>query len=244
MRALLAALCWTDRKARGLAIRLNGGIHPKHNVQDDRHRWWARHAAGKRVLDLGCGTGAHAAEAIRSGADGVMGLDRNKAVIDVARTRSLRATAFLVGDVMTSWRKPVADLVLCFDVLEHVEDRPLLLAAVKSALLPGGLLALTAPNRETTWRRRLRAAGLDARYDFDHKVEYLWPELEAELKEAGFRVIECFPIVYDDGPLTGLKDLLGAVWPAWFRVEMRRRVQRAARCPGETKGWAIIAEQI
>lgn len=143
---------------------------------------------------------------------------------------------------MTPWREPVVDLILCFDVLEHVEDRPRLLAAVKSALFPGGLLALTAPNRETTWRRRLRAAGLDARYDPTHVIEYVWPELEEELNLAGFRVVERLPIVYDDGPLTGLKDLLGVFLPCWYRHEMHLRVARAFRRPEETKGWAVIAE--
>lgn len=244
-RAVLAALCWLDRKCRAAAIRLNGGIHPKHNVGDDRHRWWSRHVRGGRVLDLGCGTGAHAVLASRTGARIVVGLDTDQAALKIADARGARHCFFAVWDAthpVPSDYDGKFGLVLCLDVLEHVEDRAALLGVARGALATDGVLALTAPNRETTWRRRLRAAGLDARYDADHRIEYVWDELEGELKDSGFRVVERLPIVYDDGPVTGLKDLLGAVWPAWYRQEMARRVARAYKRPEESKGWAVIAE--
>ena len=102
---------------------------------------------GDRALDLGCGTGATAAEAARGGV-AVVGLDQRAAMLAAARRR--RASVGLVhADAGTGL--PFADAA--FDAVwsESVVallDPPRLVAEMVRVLRPGGRLALN----ERIWR--------------------------------------------------------------------------------------------
>jgi 2-polyprenyl-3-methyl-5-hydroxy-6-metoxy-1,4-benzoquinol methylase len=64
------------------------------------------------------------------------------------------------------------DLVLFLDVLEHLHSRQGALREIHRALRPGGTLLVAAPNRDTSWKRRLQAASSFYYTDPDHKIEY------------------------------------------------------------------------
>jgi len=93
--------------------------------------------AGRRVDDLGCGTGILAIGAALLGAAGVVGIDSDAAAIAVARqnARRLRATVrFLVRDVRVFRGR--ADTVVMnppFGAQTRHADRPFLEAAVRVA---------------------------------------------------------------------------------------------------------------
>ena len=105
----------------------------------------------------------------------------------------------------------------------------------------GGRLIVSAPNRDTSWRRRLRAAGLFSYSDPDHKIEYARGELLTELAAAGFAPVEPVrPIVYDT-PWAGLIDLIGGVSLQLYRRLSRWRHQAAQRYPNESIGFIVVA---
>jgi len=131
--------------------RLHEG-NPLFGVDLARHRAAYRfareRAEGNRVLDLGSGSGYGTAEL--SGAPALLaGLDR---VWPDRGARSAEAN-FVRGDLNAL---PLAsdsfDLVVSFQVIEHLEDPTLYLEAMARLLRPEGLAILTTPNLLTSDR--------------------------------------------------------------------------------------------
>jgi SAM-dependent methyltransferase len=109
--------------------------------------WLAGHGrpGGGRILDVGCGTAAHASLLAEAGY-AVVGIDFAWAMLERARanTRNARAVAFARADINDGL--PIAggsfDGSLCLSVLHWVGDAPRFLAEVHRVLRPGGLVAL------------------------------------------------------------------------------------------------------
>ncbi len=111
--------------------------------------------AGRRVLDLGCGGGMLAEPLARAGAR-VCGIDVSRNAVAAAREHArhsglgidyLRAAAeelpFGAGSL---------DLVVAFDVLEHVDDLARVVQEIARTLRPGGRLIYETMNRTVLGR--------------------------------------------------------------------------------------------
>lgn len=99
---------------------------------------------GRRVLDVGCGTGFFTAYYLSRGAR-VTGLDIAPTSIEQLRHRHPEAS-FMLGDVSEVPIEERFDLVNAFDVLYHITDDARWEAAVRhlaAAVLPNGLLVVT-----------------------------------------------------------------------------------------------------
>ena len=95
-----------------------------------------------RIADLGCGTGYGTAELSNAGLS-VFGLDR------VAPSRSARrsAASFLRADLAGVPLAPGSiELVVSFQVIEHLADPTPYLQAIAALLRPDGLALITTPN--------------------------------------------------------------------------------------------------
>jgi SAM-dependent methyltransferase len=111
---------------------------------------------GTRVLDLGCGMGRHAHEALRRGATVTAAdLDR-KALRHVGAVASAMVEAGEVtpgGSLVVSpanalkLRFPDAsfDVVIVSEVLEHIPEDQAAIAEIHRVLRPGGVAAVTVP---------------------------------------------------------------------------------------------------
>ncbi|HBH04902.1 MAG: hypothetical protein A2X36_05015 [Elusimicrobia bacterium GWA2_69_24] len=252
-RTVLGAAVFANAKAKRLAIRLTKWtgkspdyVHPKHLLPEtDEQYWYLPHVAPRaRLLDVGCGNAMHTLKAAARCAVAV-GIDRSEESLRVGRRASAGprpgTVALVRGDVETGLPFGDAgfDTVLCMDLLEHVHARQAVLTEIRRVLRPGGALLLAVPNRATTWKRRLERAGLFHYSDPDHKVEYTFPELEAELDRGGFVVASRYPSVYDT-PLVGLIDVVGGVSLALYRRLSRLRRRLAARYPEEDAGFYVV----
>ncbi len=116
----------------------------------ERYRWAAKFVAGKRVLDVACGTGYGTAILAKAGATQVDGFDCSPEAVAFARkTWPMPNVRF---DVATADRLPVPDgcydYYISFETIEHVEDDDALLTEATRVLSPGGSLVVSTPNRE------------------------------------------------------------------------------------------------
>jgi SAM-dependent methyltransferase len=134
-----------------------------------------------RVLDVGSGDGAFAAELVASGAT-VIGVDVAEEAIARARRR--------VGDAefrvaLEDGPLPVEDgwagVAWAGEVLEHVVDVVGLLLEVRRALAPGGQLLVTTPVHGPLLTRTSRLEPFA-----DHLRFFTRRSLRAVLTEAGF----------------------------------------------------------
>jgi SAM-dependent methyltransferase len=112
--------------------------------------WWAtQFAAGRRVLDAGCGTAYGTRMLAEAGAAHVTGVDVATAVLDAARPGCPGNVELLQGDLR---ELPVPDrafdLVVCFEVIEHVDDPEAALMELERVVAPGGILLISSPNRD------------------------------------------------------------------------------------------------
>jgi SAM-dependent methyltransferase len=133
--------------------------------------------------------------------------------------------------------------VLFLDVIEHLEPRRQVLREIARVLKPDGRLLISGPNRGTSWRRRLREAGLFAFSDPDHKVEYSEDEFLAELRAGGFAPDGAvMPVVYDTA-WAGVIDIVGGLSLPAYRWMSAWKRQAALRRPAESIGFRVVARR-
>ncbi|MDE1997955.1 MAG: methyltransferase domain-containing protein, partial [Burkholderiales bacterium] len=110
-------------------------------------------AAGKVVLDFGCGTG-YGAAALADVAASVTGLDIDQSAISWANAthRNPRLTFHRCSDLGGSLPGASFDIVTCFEMIEHVdyETQRAVIASIARLLKDSGLLFISTPNPEIT----------------------------------------------------------------------------------------------
>jgi SAM-dependent methyltransferase len=122
-------------------------------VEDDlwaehiaRYAFAARLAAGKRVLDLGCGTGYGTAE-LANCATEAMGVDIAAEAIDYASAHYPAAHFIKVSAAELPFPNAAFDLVTSFELIEHLSDYRTLLGQARRVLHPAGLFIVSTPNK-------------------------------------------------------------------------------------------------
>jgi SAM-dependent methyltransferase len=148
------------------------------NEHLSRYRFAGRFAAGgAKVLDAGCGTGYGTAEF--GGAAQVMAMDiSGEAVAHAVRTFGRADVDFLQGACEAlPFADESFDLVVAFEVIEHLERWPDLLTEARRVLRPEGILLVSTPNK--AYYAEARAAAGPNPY---HVREFEYREFECALK--------------------------------------------------------------
>jgi len=112
-----------------------------------RYRFAAQFVAGKRVLDVACGSG-FGLGMLRAAGAWPIGVDYDARTLgDIKREH--RQSSLVTADAA---RLPLApatlDTVVSFETIEHVPDARALVRELRRVLRPGGRLVLSTPNRE------------------------------------------------------------------------------------------------
>ncbi|HLJ14314.1 MAG TPA: methyltransferase domain-containing protein [Bryobacteraceae bacterium] len=169
-----------------------------------RYAFAARLAAGRRVLDVGCGTGYGSAELAHRAAR-VAGLDNSAEALAYARANfALSNIEFLEGSATAlPFADGSVDMVVAFEVIEHLEDWRGLLTEVKRVLASGGLFVVSTPNTRYYGESR-GSAGPNP----FHAHEFEFEEFANELRAVFSNVMllaqnrtECF--AFEGWPETG-----------------------------------------
>ncbi len=156
-------------------------------------------AATDRVLDLGCGCGRHAYEALRRGAR-VVAVDYDPTGLgDVAalmegmhadgQTPRGAVSAVVRGEALAlPFPDGTFDRVIAAEILEHLPDDERAAAELARVLRPGGWLAVTVPR---WWPERVCWALSRAYHDIPggHVRIYTAGELLGKLGRAGLRPV-------------------------------------------------------
>jgi SAM-dependent methyltransferase len=143
-----------------------------------RYVFAARLARGKRVLDAGCGAGYGAAELAHT-AQHVVGIDVSRDAVTFARNNyRLPNLAFEQSScVELPHRDGSFDLVVGFEVIEHLEKWREFLREVRRVLAPNGQFIVSTPNKLYYTESR----GGEGANPF-HVHEFEFEEFRSELK--------------------------------------------------------------
>lgn len=145
-----------------------------------------RMCSGRRMVEIGGGTGAFGRLAVSRGWDYV-DYDVSAHAVEQLTSLGLKGQAFQAAE-LPPLTEGCADVVVMWEVLEHVWDVHLYLTKIKDCLSPDGLLLLSTPNwRRAGYRSALAHGGISAVTPPIH-VNFMTEEaLRKTLCAAGFQ---------------------------------------------------------
>jgi len=160
-----------------------------------RYAFARRYAAGKRVLDAGCGTGYGTVELARDAAS-VIGVDFSVEAIEFASTNyPLPSVRFQTASCLAL---PFADssfeLVVAFEVIEHLAEYRRFLDECARVLTPDGILIVSTPNKRYYTESR-GAAGANPYHEHEFEADEFQAELNRRFPHVSLLVqnrAECF----------------------------------------------------
>jgi SAM-dependent methyltransferase len=131
----------------------------------------------KTVLDAGCGCGYGSYHLARAGAASVLGIDVSEEAIEYSKEHYRHdGLSYEKRDVLNTGLVPASfDVVVSFEVFEHVADPEAFLDEMRRLLKPDGVLLLSTPNAAT-----YSAGGEDGSNPF-HVREYMPQEFREVL---------------------------------------------------------------
>jgi SAM-dependent methyltransferase len=92
---------------------------------------------GRTVIDFGCGVGDEAIQMAARGARHVIGVDKKRKWIEIARRNAEQASVADRCTFVADWSEP-AELIVSLDSFEHFDDPAHILELMHQLLLPGG----------------------------------------------------------------------------------------------------------
>jgi SAM-dependent methyltransferase len=172
---------------------------------------------GIHVLEIGSGRGTLLAELRRRGVSAV-GIEPNPSLaIDAVRRQPPAPVARMSGDRL-GFADRSFDLVLSFDVFEHIADSDTHLEEVRRVLKSGGVYALQTPNKWTnSVFETIRWRSLTA-WKQDHCALHSLEELRARLRSHGFEPSFADVPVVNEFFREKLGRYVGPVGPALLKV--------------------------
>jgi len=121
-----------------------------------RYNFAINFVKGKTVLDVGCGAGYGTYHLAKCGAKKVIGIDISDEAIRFAkRNYILENLEFRVMDIMDTAVifDKYFDVIIAFEVIEHVSDQERFLLTLKNLLKEKGLLILSTPNKQFSTKK-------------------------------------------------------------------------------------------
>jgi len=171
-----------------LAIKENGGVHPKHAILK-YHQFFIDHILSDDVvIDIGCGKGENAYD-IATKAKQVVAIDIKKSNIEYAMHIYQRDNlTYLSGDVLTYNFEKRFDKIILSNVLEHIDHRVDFLTKLHHI---SDVVLLRVPLLDRDWLVVYKKnKGFEYRLDPTHFIEYTLNILKNELASSDWTIAE------------------------------------------------------
>jgi 2-polyprenyl-3-methyl-5-hydroxy-6-metoxy-1,4-benzoquinol methylase len=177
---------WGYALISSASVRLNNGIHPKHEIMGYHQFFIDNVLENDTVLDVGCGNG-YLAYDIAKKAKRVVGIDINKKNIKFAEKYYKRENLeFILGDATKYQFNESFDVIILSNVLEHIKNRVEFLKRLKN-IAPKFLIRVPLITR--SWLPvYLKELGHEYRLDKTHYIEYMEEEFFEEIEKAGLEI--------------------------------------------------------
>src|SRR5207244_7510793 len=101
---------------------------------------------GRKLLDVGCGTGGFSLLAAEAGAD-VWSVDESPEAVALTAARTAPERAMVATAESLPFEDASFDLIYCYSTLEHLADAGRAVGEMVRLLRPGGRLYLHSPDR-------------------------------------------------------------------------------------------------
>lgn len=173
-----------ERTVPGLAVE--NYWFRRHEVA---YRYCSDLCAGQDVLEAGCGEG-YGAALIASVARRVTAVDYDEATVAHVRKHYPQVTMLAANLAAMPLPDASVDVVVNFQVIEHLWDQPQFVAECARVLRPGGRLLMSTPNRITF------TPGSDVPLNPFHTRELNAAELRELLEGGGFAVEDVFGVFH------------------------------------------------
>ncbi len=167
-----------------LAVKSEGGIHPKHRLIG-YHDFFLRNISDRdSVLDIGCNNGALTYD-IAEKAGRVVGIEIDERHVRSAQEKRSRANIeYIVGDATKDLSGERFDVIILSNVLEHIEHRVDFLKRIRPL---ASTFLIRVPMLDRDWVPLYKKElGIEYRLDLTHYTEYTRVAFEEEMKEAGY----------------------------------------------------------
>jgi SAM-dependent methyltransferase len=158
---------------------------PRYVLRRDRVLALLKDMPPCRVLDIGCGPGALISELAARGFD-AYGVDRSVKAQEIGRQLQSQSPGMKFRPQLEEKWKGTFDLVMSFEVIEHLQDDVGAMREWRQYLKPGGRLIISVPAHQDRWNAADEWAG--------HVRRYERGQLVRAVEAAGFKVekVECY----------------------------------------------------
>lgn len=144
-----------------------------------RYKFASQFVKNKKVLDFGCGSG-YGSALLAGAAAHVTGVDISQEAIDHARDHYQKENnKFFTADVVDAklLESDSFDVVVSFEVIEHLPDRGRYLREACRLLKPGGVFIVSTPNKKYS------SPGLEKPSNPYHVIEFYLKDFKDLLSE-------------------------------------------------------------
>lgn len=137
------------------------------------------------ILDAGCGEGTLLKQ-LNHKNNILYGMDISKTALENISPPIEENIKFLIGDISKQESLPPMkfDLIICSEVLEHLDDDDTAIKNMNNLLNNSGKLIITVPYKKKYWTLHDDYAG--------HFRRYEWDELIDKLEQNGFTILKIF----------------------------------------------------
>lgn len=159
--------------------------------------------AGKKILDVGCGTGRHAIRMAEAGAE-VTGVDFSLKMLEVARKKAAGlGVKFMHSDLNAIPLDEPFDMVVCSLVLNHVEDLRSAMKEIARLTKVGGRV-LISDMRSDHWRTKTKEIKLLENFT-TFAFRHTQAHYRAAFNETGLKLNQRKKIYLEDVVAPGFK---------------------------------------